>query len=100
MIKPFTFNVLQKHIDEGKCGDPVKCVIALALLDHFKEASPLEVSNVLVFVAWGLVQFTELSETLRLGFPQEIWDYIVAFEEHEHIEPQSFTITDITTVKE
>ena len=37
--------VLQHHIDQGECCDPFKCVVALALMEAFPQASDVTVGS-------------------------------------------------------
>lgn len=92
--KPFTLEVQQKHLTEGICKSPSRCAVAKALMDHFDGMSDLKVSSLGVYVTHANVYMKD-GDSLRIMLPEDLRNYIVAFDKHFDLKPRAFEITEI-----
>ena len=80
--KTITVNVEQRHIDEGECGQPGKCAVALALEEMFPgyrtSVSVLEVR---------LAQYEEGSISKGYDFTHGMREWIEAFDRGDAVKP-------------
>lgn len=79
--------VSKRHIDDGKCGSPKRCAVALAIREHVKE-------GIYVCIEAGQVCFTSYTKAdfSRRKLPIEASQFIERFDRMKSVEPITFEL--------